>query len=302
MPYLDVGDGHTMYYEKHGNPEGVPIVVLHGGPGGGLSKDYLQFFDLKKWFVIMYDQRGCGKSLPRLELKSNTTWHLVEDIEKLRKELEIDCWAVFGGSWGTTLALAYASKYLQNITGFLLRGICLVDDKELDWQYGEDGAARIYPVEWDKFVSGSCIKRKGIKSAKTMINNYSKCLGNRKTRKRASSSWWKWESSLSKLNQKIRTDGPKFEEEISTIENHYFKHGAWLKPGQLLATAKKIKVPVIIVQGRYDMVCPAKSAYELAKALPNAKLVVSISGHSQSEKGNNIALHKGAKQLLKQLS
>lgn len=298
MPYLDIGDGHTMYYETHGVSDGVPIVVLHGGPGGGSSKDYLQFFDLKKWFVVMYDQRGCGKSTPRLELKANTTWHLVEDIEKLRKELGIEKWAVFGGSWGTTLALAYASKYLKNISGFLLRGICLVDDKELEWQYGEEGAARVYPVEWDKFVDGSCIKRPGRKSAKTMIHNYSKCLGNRKTRKRAAASWWHWESSLSKLNQKIRTDGPKFEEEIATIENHYFKHRAWLKPGQLLKAAKKIKVPVIIVQGRYDMVCPAKSAYELARALPNAKLMVSISGHSQSEKGNNIALHKGAKQLL----
>jgi proline iminopeptidase len=297
MPYLSVGEGHTMYYETYGVPDGIPIVVLHGGPGGGSSRDYLQFFDLKKWFVVMYDQRGCGKSTPRLELKANTTWHLVEDIEKLRKELGIDKWAVFGGSWGTTLALSYASKYLKNITGFLLRGICLVDDKELEWQYSEEGAARVYPVEWDKFVRGSCVKRVGRKTGKTMIKNYSKCLGNRKTRKRASASWWRWESSLSKLNQKIRTDGPKFEEEIATIENHYFKHGAWLKPGQLLKAARKIKVPVIIVQGRYDMVCPAKSAYELARALPHAKLIVSISGHSQSEKGNNIALHKGAKQL-----
>lgn len=297
MPYLDVGDGHTMYYETHGVSDGIPIVILHGGPGGGSSSDYLHFFDLKKWFVVMYDQRGCGKSKPRLELKANTTWHLVEDIEKLRKELDINKWAIFGGSWGTTLALAYASKYLKSITGFLLRGICLVDDAELNWQYGPDGAARVYPVEWDKFVSGSCVKRSGKKTAKTMIQNYSKCLGNRKTRKRAASSWWNWESSLSKLNQKIRTDGSMFEEEIATIENYYFKHGAFLKSGQLLAAARKIKVPVIIVQGRYDMVCPAKSAYELARALPNAKLMVSISGHSQSERGNNIALHKGAKQL-----
>jgi proline iminopeptidase len=297
MPYLNVGDGHTMYYETHGVSDGVPIVVLHGGPGGGSSKDYLEFFDLDKWFVIMYDQRGCGKSTPRLELKANTTWHLVEDIEKLRKELGIDKWAIFGGSWGTTLALAYATKYLKNISGFLLRGICLIDDWELKWQYTEDGVAKIYPVEWDKFVDGSCIKRNKKSRGKTMIKNYSKCLRNRKTRRKAAKHWWLWESSLSKLNQKIRTDGSDFEEEIATIENHYFKHKAWLKPGQLLKTARKIKVPVIIVQGRYDMVCPAKSAYELAKALPNAKLMVSISGHSQSEKGNNVALHKGAKEL-----
>ena len=294
---MDVGEGHTMYYETYGVSDGVPIVVLHGGPGGGSSKDYLEFFDLDKWFVVMYDQRGCGKSIPRLELKANTTWHLVEDIEKLRKELGIDKWAVFGGSWGTTLALAYATKYLKNITGFLLRGICLIDDWELKWQYSEDGVAKIYPVEWDNFVSGSCIKREGKSRGKTMIKNYSKCLRNRKTRRKAAKHWWLWESSLSKLNQKIRTDGSDFEEEIATIESHYFKHKAWLKPGQLLKTARKIKVPVIIVQGRYDMVCPAKSAYELAKALPNAKLMVSISGHSQSEKGNNMALHKGAKEL-----
>jgi len=294
MPYLDVGDGHTMYYETHGNPEGIPIVALHGGPGGGMHKWLLDLFDLKKWFVVLYDQRGCGKSIPRLELKANTTWKLVGDIEKLRKVLQIDKWAILGGSWGTTLAFAYASKHMDKITGFILRGICLVDDKELDWMYGSEGAAQVYPKEWKKFVTvGGPGAASGRRRNITLA--FSKKLANRRTRRRAAAAWWGWESKLSKLHARAGASPgteshKKFMEEISVLENYYFLHGAWLKPGQLLAAAKKIpaSVPVFLIQGRYDLVCPARSAFSVAAAIPHSKLIVSEAGHSTFENKKGI--------------
>jgi proline iminopeptidase len=302
MPYLDVGDGHTMYYETHGAPDGIPIVLLHGGPGGGMHKWLLTLFDLKKWFVVMYDQRGCGKSLPRLELKANTTWHLVEDIEKLRYHLGVNKWAICGGSWGSTLAFAYAAKYLDRILGFVLRGICLVDDGELDWMYGADGAAQIYPDEWKKFVAASGrasgLRRRNITFA------FSKKLANRRTRRRAAAAWWGWEAKLSKLrggDGKGAKGANKFMEEIATLENYYFLHGAWLQPGQLLAAVKKIPAttPVHLVQGRYDLVCPARSALSVAKAIPHSKLHISVAGHSTFE--NKKALQKAISELYREL-
>ena len=179
MPMLEVGQGHTMYYETHGNPKGKPVVVLHGGPGGGITRLILKLFNLKLWHVILYDQRGCGKSTPRLELKDNTTWHLVEDLEVLRKHLVIDKWVVYGGSWGTTLALAYASKHLKQISGFILRGICLFTEEENKWMFEKGHASEVFPAEWKE------VTKPLPKGTRKLIKPYYKLLMKKQTRKMA---------------------------------------------------------------------------------------------------------------------
>jgi proline iminopeptidase len=293
MPMLDVGQGHTMYYETHGNPKGRPIVVLHGGPGGGLMPFLLKLFNLKKWFVVQYDQRGCGRSTPRLELKDNTTWHLVHDIETLREHLGIDKWAVYGGSWGTTLALCYAAKHLDRITAFVLRGICLFTKDETAWMFEKGHASSVYPKAWNQVTKPL---RKGTRK---IINPYQKLLLNKKTRRHASYLWSKYEHDLSYLDPVPFKADPKSDEESSVLENHYFVHNAWLTSDLLLKAAKRIKVPVLLVQGRYDMVCPAASAIQLKDAIPQAKLVlVSNAGHSTKEKGIFRALKKGLETLV----
>ena len=293
MPMLDVGDGHTMYYETHGNPKGRPIVCLHGGPGGGLVRFLLKLFDLKKWHVILYDQRGCGKSTPRLELKNNTTWHLVDDMETLRKHLELDRWAIYGGSWGTTLALAYASKHLDRVTAFVLRGVCLFTKDEVAWMFEKGHASEVYPKAWSQVTE---MLRKGTRK---ITKPYRKLLLSKKTQKAASRAWSKYEHDLAYLVPKPFKPDVKSDVETSVIENHYFVHNAWLTSELLLETAKKIKVPVFIVQGRYDMICPASSAHLLKDAIPQSKLVVvPNAGHATREKGIFTALKKGMRNLI----
>ena len=289
---LDVGQGHTMYYETHGNPKGRPIVVLHGGPGGGLQRFILGLFDLKKWHVILYDQRGCGKSTPRLELKDNTTWHLVDDMEVLRKHLQIDKWAVYGGSWGTTLALAYASKYLDRVTAFVLRGICLFTKEETAWMFEKGYASEVYPKAWDQVVKPL---RKGTRK---LIKPYHKLLLEKKTRRDASRAWSKYEHDLSYLKPRPFKADQKSDEESSVLESHYFVNNAWLTSDLLLKAAKRIKVPVILVQGQYDMVCPASSAIKLKDIIPHAKLfLISNAGHATREPGTFRALRKAVRNL-----
>ena len=181
---LAVGDGHEIYWEEHGAADGRPAVVLHGGPGGGLQRSVLRFFDLRKWRIILFDQRGCGRSTPYLGLRANTTWHLVADIEALRSHLEIPRWLVFGGSWGSTLALAYVARHPRAVTGLILRGIFLGEPWETAWLYEEGGASRIRPVEWERFAE-TC---KG--SSRRLTACYRKRLANKKTRKAAARAWW----------------------------------------------------------------------------------------------------------------
>ena len=280
MPMLDVGQGHTMYYETHGNPRGRPVVVLHGGPGGGLQRFILQLFDLKQWFVILYDQRGCGKSTPRLELKDNTTWHLVDDMETLREHLKIETWVIYGGSWGTTLALAYASKHLDRASAFILRGICLFTDEENRWLFEKGYASETNPQAWANVV------RPLRKGTRKLIMPYHRLLASAKTRKTASRAWTKYEADMSFLNPQPFKANPKSDEESAVLETHYFVHNAWLTPSLLLKAAKKIKVPVVLVHGRYDMVCPVSSATYLKEAIPHAKLyLIPNAGHATREKG-----------------
>ena len=288
--FLDVGDGHRLYYRQFGNPAGKPAVILHGGPGGGMQRGALKSFNLKKWHILMFDQRGCGKSTPFLSLHKNTTWDLVADIEKLRCACNIPKWTVFGGSWGSTLALAYASKHIDCISALVLRGIYLGDKSENDWLYGPDGAARLYPDEWSAFAGS----RKS-----NLIRTYKRLLSDRRTRKAAARRWWGWESAISSLRPKADRSKPSEVKSLAVLENYYFSHNCWLRPGELLRAATRIpkSVPMIIVQGRYDLVCPPASAVALAKVVPHSKLCLTISGHAGADPENAKALRAATDSL-----
>jgi proline iminopeptidase len=297
--YLDVdGHGHKIYYEVHGLPQGKPAVVLHGGPGGGLQRSLLQLFDLKKWRVLMFDQRGCGRSKPFLSLERNTTWDLVADIEALRSVLDVEQWTVFGGSWGSTLALAYASKHMERVAALVLRGIYLGAPSENEWLYSEGGASELKPKEWAKFVRAS---GSGSPSAtrKSLIPTYRRLLANRRTRKAAAAAWSNWETSISTLKPQKDLATPREKEALAVLENHYFSHGCWLRPGYLLRAAKRIpqSVPTIIVQGTYDLVCPPVSAVALAKAVRHSELHMTHAGHASLEPETAAALKKALHSL-----
>jgi len=298
--FLNVGDGHTLYYKEFGSATGKPVVVLHGGPGGGMQRSVLKTFDLKRWRVIMYDQRGCGRSTPFLSLHRNTTWDLVADIEKLRTACGVERWTVFGGSWGSTLALAYASKHIQCVAAMVLRGVCLLEPWETDWLYAEGGASRVHPEAWAAFSQGA-VTANTKKPKGNLTMTYKRLLHsrNRRTRRRAAAAWWGWESAISSLRPRPDRSTPRQVESLAVIENHYFSHDAWLRPHQLLKAAARIptSVPVIIVQGRYDLVCPAASAVAVAKAVPHAQLHLTIAGHAASEPENAKALTAAMRSL-----
>ena len=285
---LAVSDIHTLYYEEVGNPEGKPIVFLHGGPGGGCSAHYRRFFDPKKWRVILFDQRGCGRSTPFAELRENTTWDLVEDIEKIREHLGIKSWSVFGGSWGSTLALSYAVTHPENVAGLFLRGIFMLRGKEIKWFY-QEGAHRIYPDAWEHYIAPIPEEERG-----NFIEAFYKRLtsDNPEIRSEAAKAWSVWEASTSKLiqdqNLKQAFGTDRFAEAFARIECHYFiNQGFFEEDNFLLNNISKIRhIPAIIVQGRYDVVCPAESAWELHRAWPEADFhMIQDAGHSLSEEG-----------------
>lgn len=269
--------------------------MLHGGPGGGIQHSLLKLFDLKRWRVLLFDQRGCGKSKPFLSLEKNTTWDLVADIERLRETLGVDRWTVFGGSWGSTLALAYVSKHMNRVTALVLRGIYLAGPHENAWLYKEGGASELRPVEWAKFVRAShSVSRKGC-----LIGPYRRLLHNRRTRKAAARAWTTWETSISSIKPNPVKDTAKEMEMVAVLENHYFSHNCWLRPGQLLREAKRIptSVPVVIVQGQYDLVCPPVSAVELSKAIRHSQLHLTHAGHAALEPETAAALKSALRRL-----
>lgn len=285
---LKVDDLHTISYEEVGNPSGKPIVFVHGGPGGGIDPSMRRFFDPKVWRVVLFDQRGCGKSTPFSELKDNTTWHSVEDMEKLRTHLGIEKWTVFGGSWGSTLGLAYAIKHPEQVLGLILRGIFLLREKEIRWFY-QEGASFIFPDAWSKYLAPIPKEERH-----DLLNAFYKRLTSedKKTRTDASKAWSVWEGSTSKLYTDYkfieRFAGDDFADAFARIECHYFVNkGFFETDGWLLENVNKIRhIPTWIVQGRYDVVCPATSAYELHQAWPESKLIiVPDAGHSASEPG-----------------
>jgi len=285
---LKVSTLHTVHYEQCGNPRGKPLVFLHGGPGGGIDPIYRRYFDPKKWRIVLFDQRGCGRSRPFAELRENTTWDLVADIEKLRAHLGIERWLVFGGSWGSTLSLAYAQTHPERVKALVLRGIFMLRRSELLWFY-QDGASRIYPDAWESYRDAIPPKERG-----DFMTAYYKRLTSpdKKVRKAAAKAWSVWEGSTSKLYtdpELVRKfGGGRFADAFARIEAHYFVNRGFFKTDdQLLRNARKLrKIPAVIVQGRYDVVCPATSAWALHRAWPEAKLImVPDAGHSIAEPG-----------------
>jgi proline iminopeptidase len=265
------------------------VVFLHGGPGGGTEPKHRRFFDPALYRIVLFDQRGCGKSTPHASLEHNTTWHLVADIERLREHLGIDKWQVFGGSWGSTLALAYAQTHPTRVTELVLRGIFLLRKSEIDWFY-QGGASALFPDAWEDYQAQIPEAERG-----DFLSAYYRRLtgGDEAVRQAAARAWSVWEGRTSCLmpNEDLiqRTSGDAFSLAFARIECHYFKHNGWLTEDRsLLSNVGKIRhIPSVIVQGRYDVVCPAVSAWDLHKAWPEADLrIVRDAGHSAMEPGN----------------
>lgn len=298
---LQVSDLHTLYYEESGNPQGKPAVFLHGGPGGGCIPMYRQFFDPQEWRLILFDQRGCGRSTPHAELRENTTWELVADIERLRTHLGIERWLVFGGSWGSTLSLAYAETHPERCTGLILRGIFMLRPLELRWFY-QEGASYIFPEAWQEYLKPIPEEERG----DLMAAYYRRLTSeNRQVRLEAARAWAIWEGSTSKLfpdpdvRSKFGREG--FAEAFARIECHYFVNGGFFeRENQLLEDVQRIRhIPTVIVQGRYDVVCPLRSAWELHQAFPESELIViRDAGHSVSEPGIRSALVEATDRFL----
>lgn len=286
---LKVSDIHELHYEEVGNPDGKPVVFLHGGPGGGIDPDHRRYFDPKAYRIVLFDQRGCGKSTPHASLEENTTWDLVADIERLREHLGIDSWQVFGGSWGSTLALAYAQTHPDRVTELVLRGIFLLRRSELLWFY-QEGASHIFPDIWEGYVAPI----PEIERGDMMAAYYNRLTGNDAAIcQEAAKAWSVWEGSTLSLWPDPEREASSGEDEFALafarIECHYFVNGGFFeRDGQLLEDVDKIRhIPTVIVQGRYDICTPIRTAWDLHKAWPEADFrLVSDAGHAGSEPGN----------------
>ncbi len=297
--FLEVSSIHTIYWERSGNPNGKKILIIHGGPGGGSQPRYRRYFNPEKFDIIQFDQRGCGLSKPFSELKENTTIDLINDIEKLREKLKIDKWHLFGGSWGSTLSLIYAIENPSRVLSLTLRGIFLCRSFELSWFY-QYGASEIFPDEFEKYIS--VIPES---SRNNLIKAFHEYLTseNIELRKKASMAWTRWELSTSHLYKKEITMNPNaknsFSDAFARIECHYFINNIFLDDNFILDNINRIElVPTTIIQGRYDVVCPVRSAWDLQKKLKKAKLIiVPDSGHSMSEKGITKELIKATNNL-----
>ena len=288
MGFLPVTNGHTIYYEVHG--KGRPALALHGGPGGGMQHSMLAPFDLTKWRVVLFDQRGCGKSTPFGSLAHNTTWDLVDDIEALRVHLGVETWFVSGGSWGSTLALAYAEKHPSKASGLLLRGLCLCDEASFRWLYEQGGASEVFPDAWSGFIDVLPMNLR-MKGWRSIAKYYQRKLKGKEAQRYANA-WWNWESAISFLRPRNDDTTAKERISLSTIENHYFVNDCWLKKNELLHGLDALRhIPITIVQGRYDMVCPMSGAYAVKKALSHVRLlIVPDAGHASIEPGTKKAL------------
>ena len=286
---LDVGDGHSLYWELSGNPDGKPVVFLHGGPGGGSSPAHRRQFDPAAYKILVFDQRGCGKSTPYASLEANTTEQLVEDIERLRIQVaRVERWMVFGGSWGSTLSLAYAQAYPERVTELVLRGIFLFGQDEVDWLYKPGGASSIYPDKWDDFISIIPEDERG-----DLVEAYRKRLtgDDADEQLRAAKAWSAWEASTVTLlpseEALAHFTSPDVAVAIARIENHYMANLGWLEKNQLLRGADKLRgIPGVIVQGRHDCCTPPKAAWALKQAWPEVDLqIIPDGGHLYNEPG-----------------
>ena len=277
---------HTLHVEERGNPAGLPVVFLHGGPGAGLSAYHHRFFDPARFRIVLFDQRGAGQSTPFAELTNNTTWHLVADIEAIREKLGIERWVVFGGSWGSTLALAYAQTHPERVLGIVLRGIFLGREPELRWFNELDGgASQIFPERWARFLAFIPEAERG-----SMLEAYWRRLtsDDEATRLAAAQAWSAWEGGSTTLVHDPDGGGifedPNHAVSLALMEAHYFRHALFLEPNQLLRDIDRIRhIPATIVQGRYDVICPAVSAWDLSQAWPEASLHMVLAGHSAAD-------------------
>lgn len=284
---LDVGDGHVIYWERVGTKGAKPAVFLHGGPGGGVTPTHRRVFDPELYDVILFDQRGCGRSTPHACLEANTTWHLVADMEALREKFGFETWQVFGGSWGSTLALAYAQTHPHRVSELVLRGIYTLTKAELDWYY-QFGVSEMYPDRFETFLAP-------IPDAERheMMVAYNRYLTGTDEQKKleCAKAWSQWEgATISLVTDQARVDNfgeAQYAIAFARIETHYFVNAGWFEEGQLLRDASKLKdIPGVIVHGRYDMPCPLKYAWQLSKAWPKADLhIVEAAGHALSEPG-----------------
>jgi proline iminopeptidase len=286
---LDVGDGHRVHWEVSGNPAGRPAVFLHGGPGSGSTPLQRRLFDPAAYQIVLFDQRGCGRSTPSVtepdaDLSANTTWHLVADMEKLRAHLDIERWQLFGGSWGATLATAYAQRYPERVSEIILRGVFLLRPVELDWMY-RGGAGHLFPEAWAEFAS--------LVPSGDILEGYHRLVADPDpdVRARAAAAWSNWEGAAVSLTPNpglVATYAdPAFAVPFARIALHYFVHGGWLEPDQLVRDAGKLAgIPGRIVQGRYDAVCPPVTAWELHRAWPDSRLLIlPHAGHAVSDRG-----------------
>ncbi|GAN62292.1 proline iminopeptidase [Acetobacter indonesiensis NRIC 0313] len=302
--YLDTGEGHQVYWEECGNPEGIPVVFLHGGPGGGCNAAQRRLFDPSRYRIVLFDQRGCGRSKPHASLENNTTWHLVADIERLRVQAGVEKWAVFGGSWGSTLALAYAETHPDRVTALMLRGIFTLRRAELLWYY-QEGASWIFPDKWADFLAPIPPAERG-----DMMAAYRKRLVSEDVtvRHKAALAWSLWEGRTLTL-----LPAPDIEQQhedadyalaFSRIENHYFVHAGWLEEGQLIRNVDRIRhIPTVIVQGRYDMATPVRTAWDLHEAWPEANFhLIDAAGHALFEPGILTALLNATDRFAEELA
>jgi len=292
---VKVSPVHNLYYEQCGNPNGKPVVFLHGGPGAGLIPDYRRFFDPDAFRIILFDQRGAGQSLPHASLEDNTTWHLVQDIEKLREHFNVDRWLVFGGSWGSTLGLAYAETHPEKVSALVLRGIFLCRPKEIRWFYEDSmGARAIFPDAWEEYVQIIPESERA-----DMVSAYYRRLTSEDSavRMEAARSWSVWEASALKLlrDQRMIDDFSEPEKALALarIECHYFKNNSFLETDNYLLEHVDVirNIPAVIVHGRYDVVCPVMNAWDLHSKWPEATLkIIPDAGHAATEAGITDAL------------
>ncbi len=299
--WLPPQDGHEVYYEECGKRAGKPVVILHGGPGGATNPTMRRFFDPGRWRMLLFDQRGCGRSRPNASLEHNTTWDLIEDIERLRKHCGVDKWTVFGGSWGSTLALAYAITHPERVAGLILRGIFLLTRKELDWFY-QHGASMLFPDAWERFVAPIPAAERG-----DMMGAYFKRLihGDRAAQSRAAAAWSQWEGDTISLRgpeaRPSKFNEVDFATAFARIECHYFVNGGFFKDdGWILKNVRKLRsIPGWIVQGRFDVVTPLDAAWKLKTAWPEANFeIVWDAGHASTEPGIIDALVRAGDEAL----
>lgn len=285
---LAVSPLHELYWEESGNPDGLPVIAVHGGPGGGSSPEMRRFFDPNRYRIIVFDQRGCGRSTPHSELRENTTWDLVGDMEQLREHLGVERWVVFGGSWGSTLALAYAATHQDRVHGLLLRGIFLLTKSELNWFY-QNGASNLFPDSYDRYIAPIPEAERG-----DLLNAFHKRVtgDDPKVRATAAAAWARWEGETLSIqgpgSRPPRFDESDFLDAFARIESHYFVNGGFFEnDGWLLDQAAKFgALPGVIVHGRYDVITPLASAWALKKAWPAADLkIIPDAGHSSLEPG-----------------